>query len=712
MTTTHTATKFLELNATWLAGFEHQLDLDIERISTLDSVTGRRLYTYLFTYPHLVAYFSAIDELDVSSFVIGKAIAYSLMPTTMNLRQSSIAPLMVPLNRLKQDGHRLETAELIRLKTLVNNSIVGTSKLLHFIRPDIYPIWDSRIDRFIHGEDRDTNSVERYQTYLASFDRIAAEPIFSFIHQSMENKLGYQITKARAFEMVMYLADLHELSFESPSKPVAVKPEVVQPRPVSVPIYKRDAYTFISNLGPVTIDPANPKTLIRNGYLLSERYTTNPNLSLATIARRRRKLLISDNGNWTRMSTIARQFDQAGSTILEKARAELNANGDISLATRAERDALMEEIAQACSNAVDKLNLSQIIETQLRMSPHYIIGLEDFTIPVLMMVGLMDPIFSPDSAEIIPYQQRTASLFERQVAGEFGFLHELNHVGMYLVVHAFDYNSAFAGGQAARAITKDGLAISYGAPMRSRRWITEIALGNSVEDLGENLPESYIVAHALTIGVANGHGGDIPIHILGVGTPILIMMIGYLLKHTRAVSIDSSAPLKDAFDGVIYGSRQAYLKMRMYRVAALALIDDVPYESKTAFFRAFHTRYPDDWSGLRDKLGVTPRTDLRELESTLETRQDLVRKHIPFFTRLTSNDDPFFWDLRVSRAGHNYCVLREIVDHIRRRKNNWPALNTWTEREINRYAAVASPKWARALEKSYELIVKHRLVDI
>ena len=104
------------------------------------------------------------------------------------------------------------------------------------------------------------------------------------------------------------------------------------------------------------------------------------------------------------------------------------------------------------------------------------------------------------------------------------------------------------------------------------------------------------------------------------------MMIGFLLKHTKAVSIDSSAPMKDAFDGVIYGSRQAFLKMKMYRVAAMALINNEPYESKTPFFLDFNRRYPDNWRELRDKLGVTSQTDVRELETTLGIRQDPLQE--------------------------------------------------------------------------------------
>jgi len=695
-----------------LAGFEHQLDLDLDRIGASGTVADRRLYTYLVTYPHLVSYFAGRETIGVTEFVIGKAIAYSLMPTTMNLRGDDIEAVLGPINELKRTGRRLSTLQLEGMRSIVNNSIVGASKLLHFVRPDVYPVWDSRVDRFLHGDDLDTNSIERYRAYLAFFDRIAAEPAFEPLRRSLERKLGYAISAARALEMILYLSDLLGLSFQPPPDPGRIdRGEVDAEEPIRpvVPMFKRDAYTFVSNLGAVTLDPAVPDTLMRNGYLLSERYTTNTHLALAAIARGRRKLMISDNGNWTRMSAIAREFDSAGAALLNRARDEA-ADGGVRASTRAERQALMDTVARACARAVEELDLPGIIETQLRMAPHYMIGLEDFTIPVLMMIGLLDPVFSPDAAEVAGFQRRTRELFARQVAGEFGFLKELESVAMFLVVHAFDYRSARTGAEAARAVTKDGLAISYGAPMRSRRWINEIALGDVVEDLGENLPEAYLAAHALTIGVANGHGDDIPVHILGVGTPILVLMIGFLLKHSRAVSIDSSAPMLDAFDGRIYGARQAYLKMRMYRVAALALVEDRPYESRTPFFVAFNQRHPDDWSGLRRELGVTADTDPRELERVLETSQDLVRTHIPFFTRLTSSDDPFFWDLRVSRTGHNYCVLRQIVDRIRHRRDNWPALKAWTENEIARYAAVGDPRWARAVEKCFELTIRHRLV--
>ena len=52
------------------------------------------------------------------------------------------------LNKAKS-GNLLNSEELEIVKKCVNNSLVGTSKLLHFINPSIYAIWDSKIFRNI-----------------------------------------------------------------------------------------------------------------------------------------------------------------------------------------------------------------------------------------------------------------------------------------------------------------------------------------------------------------------------------------------------------------------------------------------------------------------------------------------------------------------------------------------------------------------------------
>ena len=124
-------------------------------------------------------------------------------------------------------------------------------------------------------------------------------------------------------------------------------------------------------------------------------------------------------------------------------------------------------------------------------------------------------------------------------------------------------------------------------------------------ELPENLPETYLASAAIALGYAEGNPADTPVHVLGIGSPILIALIGYLFGHSRAVSIDSTSPIQDSARGKIYGSRSGFLKMDMYKVAAYALINNEPYTSTTPFFREFEAAFPSNWERLRAELGVT-----------------------------------------------------------------------------------------------------------
>lgn len=692
-----------------LAGQEFQLSFDFETLAKSTKVVDRRLWTYLTTYPYIIDFFQKLPAINPTELIIGNAVVYGWMPTTMNIRENYLEDMLAPLNRLKQANQLLGSEEFEQLKKLVNNSVTGTSKLLHFINPAIYPIWDSRINRFINGQAKATNSVEKYEAYLQNFQEISQDARFAQVVNSLQEKLDYPITPARAFEMLMYLSDLLKIA----RKPMKIAlPEDKKATPeIKIPKYKRDAFVFISNLGDITADPLHPITLQRDGYLLSEHYTNANAIEKARWVRSRKNLLMSDNGNWTRMAALGKKFSGEGDDILNQAKDELASQGAITAETLQKREALIQKIAEACKATTRQLAINEIIATQLTIRPHYMIGMEDFTIPVMMMCGMLDEAFSPKAADIVPYQHKTIEVFNKQYQGEFGHKKELDKVAKFLVLHAYDYESALLGAQAIQSVAKEGVAISYGAPMKSRRWITRLQFGQAWEEFDEKLPEAYLIAQALTLGVVNGLKDDTPIHILGVGTPILIALTGYLLRRSKAVSIDSTAPFKDAYASKIYGNRHAFLKMDMYRLAALSLINQTPYESKTPFFKQFEQKYPSNWEKLRAELSVSSSTNYKTLAKELEKQQALVQQHIPFFTKMRGGKDDFIWDLRVARAGHNYWVLKEICEDIKYRKDRPEKLREWTEYQISRYQEIGSRKWTKAVAKAYEVSEKYRLIQ-
>jgi len=99
---------------------------------------------------------------------------YGWMPTILKrfenlvqLSQFIVEVRGLPLNNavpLIRDAAQSNRGGVLRS---LNNSVVGTSKLLHFFRPDLFPIWDSRIAKlFGYVNGRHNNPV----VYLAYFE--------------------------------------------------------------------------------------------------------------------------------------------------------------------------------------------------------------------------------------------------------------------------------------------------------------------------------------------------------------------------------------------------------------------------------------------------------------------------------------------------------------------------------------------------------------
>ncbi|WP_228133225.1 hypothetical protein [Acinetobacter sp. Ver3] len=119
---------------------------------------------------------------------------------------TSADDLILILNKFKQ-GHRITVEELKILKSAFNNSLVSVSKLLHFIHPKQYAIWDSRVFRFL-SESKPHHQIfkqpETYLAYLTLLDQLKNEMMFEKFYYLMQNKVGYQISEYRALELAFF----------------------------------------------------------------------------------------------------------------------------------------------------------------------------------------------------------------------------------------------------------------------------------------------------------------------------------------------------------------------------------------------------------------------------------------------------------------------------------------------------------------------------
>ncbi len=182
----------------------------VERASCFEKIDARD--TYHVSYRSFVEYFSQRQELNLGDLIIGANFTYGWMPTMMTFKSNEFERCVDLLNAVKS-GKRLTNQELMILKGLINNSLVGTSKLLHFVNPNKYAIWDSRVCTFLKNRayKQFIERPEVYQSYIALCDRVVSNKAYIEVHKRFEEKVGYLASFYRSLEQIMYMNWKHPL---------------------------------------------------------------------------------------------------------------------------------------------------------------------------------------------------------------------------------------------------------------------------------------------------------------------------------------------------------------------------------------------------------------------------------------------------------------------------------------------------------------------
>ncbi len=183
--------------------FEKLIESNIEGNIESDS--------YLESYKYFIEYFKDLDKIDYKHAVIGAHAVYGWMPTVLNCNlgkedRDNQEKEIVRILEAAKLSTSLEKQDLETLKKWINNSIVGASKLLHFINPEVYPIWDSNINRAVFGASTGykTNDVNRYLEYKALITKWAKDE--GLIAKKKESKLfkGSEISNIRYVEALLF----------------------------------------------------------------------------------------------------------------------------------------------------------------------------------------------------------------------------------------------------------------------------------------------------------------------------------------------------------------------------------------------------------------------------------------------------------------------------------------------------------------------------
>ena len=151
--------------------------------------------SYIKTYPEFIQYFKNISNISKHNLVISSHFVYGWMPTIIELKFQDMEGVLKSLNKAK-NGAMLTVGELELLKSTINNSLVGLSKLLHFINPADYAIWDSRIYRYTTDKKSSygIGNTQLYLNYLSKLNEIESHVDFNEIKKNISAHFDYEIS--------------------------------------------------------------------------------------------------------------------------------------------------------------------------------------------------------------------------------------------------------------------------------------------------------------------------------------------------------------------------------------------------------------------------------------------------------------------------------------------------------------------------------------
>jgi hypothetical protein len=181
--------------------------------------------SYFFTYGHFIKFFKdkAHQRIKDHDIIIGISFVYSWMQRIPTIKMEFFNEVPDVIKKARSED-RLDDTDLERLQKCFNNSLVSTSKLLHFINPEKYAIWDSRVNHFLkEDEPSQGKAMKKAGNYIEYLDlcdkliqdddvrRLIAE-VKSQVKKLQKDSItagpkeGADISDLRALELIFFTA--------------------------------------------------------------------------------------------------------------------------------------------------------------------------------------------------------------------------------------------------------------------------------------------------------------------------------------------------------------------------------------------------------------------------------------------------------------------------------------------------------------------------
>ena len=159
---------------------------------------------YLRTYPALLRSTAILaKEIGEDALPAISHMAYGWMPTILKKFSDSEPDIVGPATGCRSFE---EASALIQSldDSPINNSWVGMSKVLHFINPEVFPIWDSRVAKHFDLKITQVNKKNHFLEYLTFVEENRKSDAVKRVQDAFVKEAGYSVSDVRACEFILF----------------------------------------------------------------------------------------------------------------------------------------------------------------------------------------------------------------------------------------------------------------------------------------------------------------------------------------------------------------------------------------------------------------------------------------------------------------------------------------------------------------------------
>ena len=160
---------------------------------------------YIRTYPQLLRSTALLArEMGEDALPAIAHMAYGWMPTILKKFSDSQSDIVGPATECRSFE---EASRLIQSldDSPINNSWVGLSKVLHFVNPDFFPIWDSRVaTHFSLKNAYQVNKKNHFLEYLSFIAKHRNKDAVKKVQEAFVKEAGYSVSDVRACEFILF----------------------------------------------------------------------------------------------------------------------------------------------------------------------------------------------------------------------------------------------------------------------------------------------------------------------------------------------------------------------------------------------------------------------------------------------------------------------------------------------------------------------------